>query len=603
MNSSISFRGLSLSLLLLILAGSDLYAQNFVYVNNNISGSNSVSGFSVAADGTLTPVAGSPFLTGGSGGADFLFAATRAAACAVGSRLYVSNSASNNISGFDISPGTGALTPVPGSPFPTGGLAGSMGISLECTPDGRFVIAANAGSSNASVFSVAADGGLTPVPGSPFALGGSPAGARVSPDSRFLCVALLPLDRVAMFALGSDGTLTPAPGSPFASPAIGNAAGVQIDCSSGFLYASQAVATGTNVDVFRIGADGALTLVQTSNNASGDSSNVALLSANGRFLFVSNQNSNTISVFSVASDGTISPITGSPFDNPGGGLPQQLATDQTGAFLYANNSRGTVSVFSVASDGRLTAVGGSPYAAGSGQRPGIVAFPSPACCSISCPPDLTTCNDPGQSGAVVEFDPTSSDCGAVVCDPPSGSFFPIGVTAVTCVSEGGKSCSFNVTVEDCAAFALSCEVETSLLWPPNHELVNVGLTVDTGASTGLGPIQVMVFSDEDDDEATGDGNHSPDAVDLAPGTLRLRSERNADGDGRVYLIVVSATDERGQVGVCCITVVVPLDKKKATRAAVLAQAAAAQAFCEANSGAPPPGYYVVGDGPVIGPKN
>jgi hypothetical protein len=36
--------------------------------------------------------------------------------------------------------------------------------------------------------------------------------------------------------------------------------------------------------------------------------------------------------------------------------------------------------------------------------------------------------------------------------------------------------------------------------------------------------------------------------------------------------------------------------------AVNAQAAAAKAYCLAHNGAPPPGYFVIGDGPVIGPK-
>jgi hypothetical protein len=37
-------------------------------------------------------------------------------------------------------------------------------------------------------------------------------------------------------------------------------------------------------------------------------------------------------------------------------------------------------------------------------------------------------------------------------------------------------------------------------------------------------------------------------------------------------------------------------------ASVNAQAAAARAFCQANGGAAPAGYFFVGDGPVIGPK-
>jgi hypothetical protein len=112
----------------------------------------------------------------------------------------------------------------------------------------------------------------------------------------------------------------------------------------------------------------------------------------------------------------------------------------------------------------------------------------------------------------------------------------------------------------------------------------------------------MVFGDEDDEAATGDGNHSPDAKNIVLQSLRLRSERKGDGDGRVYLIVVKATDASGNVGFCCSTVIVTHDRSAASVASVQAQAAAAQAFCGANGGAPPPGFFVIGDGPVIGPK-
>jgi len=42
-------------------------AQSFVYTNDDVFPSNTVSGFSVASNGTLTKVAGSPFATGGVG--------------------------------------------------------------------------------------------------------------------------------------------------------------------------------------------------------------------------------------------------------------------------------------------------------------------------------------------------------------------------------------------------------------------------------------------------------------------------------------------------------------------------------------------------------
>ncbi|MBI3950876.1 MAG: hypothetical protein HY314_10540 [Acidobacteria bacterium] len=141
------------------------------------------------------------------------------------------------------------------------------------------------------------------------------------------------------------------------------------------------------------------------------------------------------------------------------------------------------------------------------------------------------------------------------------------------------------------------------LWPPNHDLVNVGLSVSATDSCDPNPtVTVTVYGDEDDEEPTGDGTHSPDAKDIAPGTLRLRSERKGDGDGRVYLIVVKVTDDAGNMGVACCTVVVPLSQSQADVNAVNMQAASAQSFCLANNGAPPAGYVVIGDGPVIGPR-
>ncbi len=45
-----------------------------------------------------------------------------------------------------------------------------------------------------------------------------------------------------------------------------------------------------------------------------------------------------------------------------------------------------------------------------------------------------------------------------------------------------------------------------------------------------------------------------------------------------------------------------LSNSQAALASVQNQAAAAQAFCLANDGMPPAGYFVIGDGPVLGPK-
>jgi len=156
--------------------------------------------------------------------------------------------------------------------------------------------------------------------------------------------------------------------------------------------------------------------------------------------------------------------------------------------------------------------------------------------------------------------------------------------------------------------AISCNVAQTQLWPPNHNLENVGLTAtvtddcDSEVVIGGGPngTGVTVYSDEQDLDA-GSGNHSPDAKNIGLGTLRLRSERGGPHNGRVYLIVVQATDAAGNTGFCAKTVTVPHDQAKKDKQAVEAQATAARNFFLANH-TPPPGFVQVGVGPVVGPK-
>lgn len=137
----------------------------------------------------------------------------------------------------------------------------------------------------------------------------------------------------------------------------------------------------------------------------------------------------------------------------------------------------------------------------------------------------------------------------------------------------------------------------------NHGLVNVGLMAadNCGATPAF---QVAVFGDEDDQAATDKKGtvFSPDATNIGVGTLQLRAERADSSDGRVYLIVVRDTDAKGNIGFSCSSVVVPHDSSASALAKVNSQAAAARAYCQGNNGAPPPRYFVIGDGPVTGPK-
>ena len=158
------------------------------------------------------------------------------------------------------------------------------------------------------------------------------------------------------------------------------------------------------------------------------------------------------------------------------------------------------------------------------------------------------------------------------------ALFLLAMTATALAGGGPDNCGCG-----------TCTLDTDFLWPPNHKLVNVGLHVTSPDAT------VTVYSDEDD-VWPASAQFSPDAK-FDCEKLRLRSERSGPGDGRVYLIIVSV----GGSPVCVLTAVVPHDLSAASIASVEAQADAAHDFFVAN-GTPPPGYFLVGDGPVIGPK-
>jgi hypothetical protein len=338
--------------------------------------------------------------------------------------------------------------------------------------------------------------------------------------------------------------------------------------------------------------------------------------------FVTGQVQAALPSVAVTSDGTVG-VLYTTFDGFSGGFPQFTAHFATSADQGTSFTDNTLLTFlSSATDNgdpgqrvlgdynQVKAVGTTFYGVFTGNgvplgRPFANHDPIffkafVGCNGIICPADIEQSNDPDQCGAVVNYpDPTSDgDCGTMTCSPVSGSFFPVGPTTVTCTSQAGPGCSFTVTVNDTQEPVVTCSTAINQMWPPNHQFVNVGLSVTTSDNCPDTTIAVDVFADEDDEEQTGDGNFSPDAQGIAPDTLELRRERKGNADGRVYLIIVTATDASGNVSHCCRTVTVPHSQRPSEIASVNAQAQAALAYCEAN-GAPPPGFFRVGDGPVL----
>jgi lactonase family protein with 7-bladed beta-propeller len=471
---------------------------NFVYTNDNVTGSNSISGFAVDANGGLTPVPNSPFATGGAGTGGGGFAINRIVVSG-GKYLYASNGGTSDISAFVIDPTLGGLTAVPGSPFPTGATAGFFDLSLAASPDGKFLFAGLSSNNAVISFSINVDGSLSQAATAD--LPAPPDGMKVTADGQHLAVALptyVGFGAVAIFSIASDGTLTMVNGLPFIG--AGSVAGIDVNCASNQLFGGVITQNGTLVDAYNIDTGGLLSRVQGSpfSSVAGTNSNVVLLSPNDQFLFVSNQFSQSITAFAVDVAGALTLVGGSPFligasaTNPAG-----MATDQGGAFLYVASNPNLIQVFGIAADGSLTPAAGSPFS--TNQQGGLLslaAFPAKAC---------------GNSGGGPPPPPVIS-----------------GLPAAGCT-----------------------------LWPPQGQMVQVA-TVTADSTAGLASFDVTGTSNEPPDP---DG---PDIVitgsGLQPRAVALRARRLGAGTGRVYTLTATATDVAGNTTSSTATCAVPHDK-------------------------------------------
>jgi hypothetical protein len=363
----------------LALPGSLRAQGNFVYTNDDILGPNTVSGFSVAPNGALTLLSGSPFSTGGTGYGWGYFGVNRITVSTVGNFLFASNTTTNDVSVFRINGRTGALTRV-GSPFAVGGVGTSAeGIGLAVTPDGKFLMASRS-SYQIMVFSIAGSGALSLIPHSPFTTLGQPVGGmKVSRNGKFLAVSEW-ANQIEMFSIAADGSLTSL--GAFPGKGSGNLSGVDVDCTSRLLYGSEEViVTGKPiVDGYSISRTGTLTALPGSpfEPGVGVYSTVVLLGygVGWKSLFVSDTLSPAITVFRVAANGGLSLVAGSPFPMNSGDQPAGMATSQDGSLLYMTNYNNKVSVFRVGNGGALTEVAGSPFLTGqSGALLSLTAFP------------------------------------------------------------------------------------------------------------------------------------------------------------------------------------------------------------------------------------
>lgn len=166
-----------------------------------------VDAFTVGATGIPTAISSSPFPSGSG-----LFLGVDPS----GKFLYTAADdplGTGGIFAFTID-STGALTAVPGSPFTLPGQTGLNSLLIGIVDTGPYVYAALFPTNQIAAFSVASSSGaLVPVPGSPYPAGTGPI--QIVSASGF--VYALNEDGITGYSINSaNGTLTPLSGSPFA---------------------------------------------------------------------------------------------------------------------------------------------------------------------------------------------------------------------------------------------------------------------------------------------------------------------------------------------------------------------------------------------------
>lgn len=382
--------GVASSNVLFTVSGETLPPPKFVYSTEYSAGK--IAGYLVnPQSGALTPTGQAPVWAH--------WGPTRIASDSGGNRLYVANTGSDDVSAYFINRDNGYLTPVPGANFPVGGWSTEIAVH----PSNHFVYVTTedypgGGPPNQNTitgFSVASDGALVPVPGSPY--GTSPAntfdlGLAITPNGKYLYAGSDAGDINAYSIDQSTGALTALPGSPYAVPPatcqycipLVYIQALAVDRSGKFLL----VPDWDNGVIFVYGIDqstGTLSQVAGSPfiddepvcprsgycNGAGPTS--ISVDARNRFVYVLNEFDNDIVSFELNSstgaltlDSLVFPYT----SNPDFTFDDCVRADPSGSFVYAQgyyNNLGTVSGdlygFAVGqADGGLSDVPGSPYA-------------------------------------------------------------------------------------------------------------------------------------------------------------------------------------------------------------------------------------------------
>ena len=358
--------------------GYDCRVVGHVYVNDNTAGTNTIAGFDRRADGTLTPIAGSPFSAGGAG-AGTIIGSQGAIQLAGGARFVIAvDAGSNQLSVLRIG-ANGALKLVEGGPISSNGI-----LPVSLAVHGDLVYVANDGNgaegSNYTGLRLNGDGWLTPLAGSTVTLpaDAGPGDVLFNDTGTRLVGTRVNTSQSDSFVVTANGTLTAAPGSPYNAQAAGPFGSAFRPTNADQLFVSNAHAGAGNgtVSAFHDNWNGTLTPIGSSPYADNQTAPCwVTITPNGQYLFTVNTASGSISRYAIAESGVLTLLGSTPIKDATGLRPFDITVTPGGHFAYTVDAgHATVSAFTIGEHGSLTELVSSPIALPAGATPfGIVA--------------------------------------------------------------------------------------------------------------------------------------------------------------------------------------------------------------------------------------
>ena len=343
-----------------------------VYVNDNTAGTNTIGVFDRHADGTLTPHAGSPFAAGGAGTGAGLASQGALQISPNGRFLLAVDAGSNQISVLRIKP-NGSLRQVPGGIIASGGV---LPVSVAIHRALVYVANAGTGGSNYTGFRLGRGGRLHPLAGSTVNLpdGSQPGDVLFNSTGTKLAGTRIGTSQIDSFTV-HHRRLTAAPGSPFPAQGLGPFGSEFRPTNPRQLFVSNAhdgAGAGT-VSAFRDSANGTLTSIGSSPFADNQTAPCWVeITPDGRFLFTTNTASGTISRYWISPRGRLRLLGSTPARGTGVGVVD-LRLSPDSRFQYVDEiGAGADAAFTV-HGGNLTELASSPAALPAGAAPaGIV---------------------------------------------------------------------------------------------------------------------------------------------------------------------------------------------------------------------------------------